>query len=343
MAYSGKQWTVAIGIPNNDAGSSVGEVGAGITQIDNLTGNLNLMRVATVNDVAWEAGYTAAQIDRVGNRSVAKEDYMNHYGSGTWTWDFEYVVDSATVMQQLLQMVYPDGGVTSTVFQIPAVPSVPGLDYSHQNEDSTDKTAVVCISNPLTTKDRVLTSAILQNLNISMDVGTDGGRMKTSGQFMTGYKPIIKNEDASITSPAIDYAKTLFDCSTHTLDSVATGFKSFSLTIDNPASRVGYQGASFEADGYVRASAIGLTGSAVVKADSTVQALLESKWQSNATFAISLTGSDASKLQFDIPQALMTNFSLDMADDGIYANIDFICTAGSSYGANPLTIKTVAG
>ena len=341
MAYSGKQWTVAIGVSDSNAGASAGAVGAGITEIDNLTGNLNLMRVASVNDIAWDAGYTAAEVTRVGNRSVAKEDYMNHYGSGTWTWDFEYVVDSATVMQQLLQMVYPDGGVTSTVFQIPAVPAVPGLDYSHGNE-TTDKCAVVCLSNPLTTKDRVLTSAILQNLTLAMDVGTDGGRLKSTGQFMTGYKPAIKDEDASVTSPAVDYAKTIFDCSTHTLGGAAAGFKSFSVTIDNPASRVGYQGASFETDGYVRANPITLTGNAVVKADSTIQALLESKWQANATFAISLTGSDASKLQFDIPQALMTNFSMDMADDGIYATIDFICTAGSSYGANPLTIKTVA-
>jgi len=341
MAYSGKQWTAAIGIPNNDAGSSAGEVGAGISQIDNLTGDLNLIRVATVNDFDFSAGYSATEVARTGNRSLAKEDYVNHYGSGTWTWDFEYVIDSATVIQQLLQMVYPDGGATSTLFQIDAVPAVPGLDYSHANEDSTDKCAVVCLSNPLTTKDRVMTSAILQNITLAMDVG-DGGRMKASGQFMSGYKPTIGTEDASVTSPPVDYAKTLFDCSTHTVNSVATGFKSFSVTIDNPASRVGYQGGSFEADGYARANPIAVTGNAVVKADETVQALLESKWQANATFEIKLVGSDASKLHFDIPQALMTNFSMDMADDGIYATIDFICTAGSSYSANPITIKTVA-
>ena len=172
MAYSGKQWTAAIGIPNNDSGTS--SVGAGIGQIDALTGNLNMIRVTSVNDFDFSAGYSASEVARTGNRSLAKEDYVNHYGSGSWTWDFEYIVDSATVLQQLLQMVYPDGGATSTSFQVPAVPAIPGLDYSHANADSTDKCAVICLNNPLTTKDRVMTSAILQNLTLAMDV-SDGG------------------------------------------------------------------------------------------------------------------------------------------------------------------------
>ena len=84
-----------------------------------------------------------------------------------------------------------------------------------------------------------------------------------------------------------------------------------------------------------------MTGNAVVKADSTIQALLESKWQANDVFALALNNGTTS-WDISLPNCLMTNFSMDMADEGIFATIDFICTAGSSYGANPLTIKTVA-
>ena len=52
--------------------------------------------------------------------------------------------------------------------------------------------ALLILQNPDTSEDRYMHSAILQNLDFSMDAGTDGGRLRASGQFMTGYKPVIR-------------------------------------------------------------------------------------------------------------------------------------------------------
>ena len=54
-------------------------------------------------------------------------------------------------------------------------------------------------------------SANLQELTLSMSAGTDGGRLRASGQFMSGYKPIISNSGLSLTSAPSDYAKGMFD------------------------------------------------------------------------------------------------------------------------------------
>ena len=74
-AYSGKEWTVGLGIADIDTGSSAGAIGA-TTQIANVE-SLNLMRVSAVNDIAWSAGYQAAEIVRTGTRSMTSEDYVN--------------------------------------------------------------------------------------------------------------------------------------------------------------------------------------------------------------------------------------------------------------------------
>ena len=64
-------------------------------------------------------------------------------------------------------------------------------------------------------------SAILQNLDFSMDAGTDGGRLRASGQFMTGYKPVIEANTVTADTSASDYDKGLFDCTTTTFAGAA--------------------------------------------------------------------------------------------------------------------------
>ena len=332
--YSGKEWTCGIGIADIDAGSSAGAIGA-TTQVANVE-SMNLFRVSALNDIAWSGGYNAAEIERTGTRSMTSEDYMNHYGSGNWTWDFDYDVDNEVVIQALLQMIYPENGVTTTSLVVPAKPTY--TTYAHGDNTGNNRNAVILLRNPLASKDRILHSAILQNLTLAQDAGTNGGLLKATGQFMSGYKPTITTDSTSVSEGDANFKKTIFQNTTHTLGGNEASFKSWSITIDNPASRVGYQGTSWEADGYVRSNPIKVTGSVVVKADSVVQGYLESKWQSNDVFAFAMnngtTGFDIS-----LPNCLMTNFSMDMADDGIFATLDFVATTGVDYGTAVATIK----
>ena len=327
--YSGREWKVLLGVANSDAGASAGAIGARTQDANTESGTIAEFRVTNpVNDIAWDAAYQRAEIERAGRRGLGNADVINHYGSGTWTWDFDYPVDNEMAIQNLLTLIYPTNGVVTTSLTIPANPTVE--DYSHGNEDATNKVGVVILENPLATKDRVLDNAILQNLTLSMDAGTNGGLLSATGQFMSGYKPLLETNTVVSDIGTSDYSKGLFDCTTHTIAGVDATVKAFSMTMENPASRIGYQGSSGETDGYSRGSLFKITGTVTLKADSVVQAYMESKWQSNTAIAIAI--GDGSAIDFSIPAANISSWSIDQADEGSFIEVGWTATSGTGSG-----------
>ena len=342
-AYSGREWSAIVGIADNDAGSSVGAVGA-VTQDANAVGSSKvLMRVdSPTNMFDYSASYQRAEVARSGSRTLRSEDIINHYGSGIWTWDFNWLVDNEKGIQNLLELMYPNhGGTIATSMTYPAAPTVNDLSHS-ETAESVSKLAFIILQNPLATRDHYMHSANLQNLTLSMDAGTDGGGLRASGQFMTGYKPIIEANTVSADTSVSDYVGNLFDCNTSTLGGDAMTVKSFSLTIDNPAQRVGYQGTAGETDGYSRGGALSITGSITMKSDSLQQVNDDTFWKANATTAIVLKPSspEANKtIDFSIPTANISNISMDMAEEGIFQTVDFTATSSTDASGNLAVIK----
>lgn len=335
-AYSGREWGCLIGVTD----LSQSNLGATFNAA-HADGDIAEFRVdSPLSDIAWDAGYQRAEVERAGQRAFEAGDIINQYGSGMWTWDFSYVAENERALQILLQMIYAPGFSTDTL-TIPAAPVTEDLVDGASPSPDHNSAGFVILQNPLTTKDRILHNAILQNLTISMDMATNGGRPTVSGQFMSGYKPTIAaNTTAAGTggTPAGNsnvWAKSLFDCNTTSFGGAAATVKSFSMTIENPASRVGFKGTDGETDGYSRGSGLRVTGSCSLKADSVVQGYLESKWQSNALFPIDL--GDSSTLDIQVTGANISGFTLDMADEGIFADVSWTATTGVD-GANSLAV-----
>ena len=341
--YSGREWSAIVGIADNDAGSSVGAVGAVTQDANAVTSSKVLMRVdSPTNMFDYSASYQRAEVARSGSRTLRAEDIINHYGSGIWTWDFNWLVDNEKGIQNLLELMYPNhGGTIATSMTYPAAPTVNDLSHG-ETAESVSKLAFIILQNPLSTRDHYMHSANLQNLTLSMDAGTDGGGLRASGQFMTGYKPIIEANTVSADTSASDYVGNLFDCNTSTLGGDAMTVKSFSLTIDNPAQRVGYQGTDGETDGYSRGGALTITGSITMKSDSLQQVNDDTFWKENATAAIVLKPSspEANKtIDFSIPTANISNISMDMAEEGIFQTVDFTATSSTDASGNLAVIK----
>ena len=340
QAYSGREWSAIVGIADNDAGSSAGAVGAA-TQDDNAVGGSKvLMRVDSVNMFDYSAGYQRSEIRRAGSKTLRLEDIVSHYGSGVFTWDFDWLVDNEKGIQNLLHLMHPLHGdtiTTSIVYDAAIAPA----NYAHADNSDQDKCAFIILQNPLASRDHYMHSAILQNLTLSMDAGTDGGRLRASGQFMSGYKPLIETNTVSADTSASDWAKGLFDCTTSTIGGDAAVVKSFSLTIENPASRVGYQGSSGETDGYVRQGNFNITGSITAKSDSLQQINDDTFWKENATDSkdCPIALGDGSLIDFSITKANISNISYDMADEGIFQTFDFVATSGEDGGSDLATIK----
>ena len=334
-AFSGKEFEVRLGIRDQSATALGTAVSTGAHTLTPVVYRLN-----GINDIAWDAGYQRTELDRTGTRMKRHEDIISHYGSGTWTWDFDWTVDNELGLQNLLNLIYPsnaNGADSSSGFIIPAAPAV--VTHAHGAGGTVNGTADIVIDNPHTNESRLMHGAILQNLTLTMDAGTNGGILGASGQFMTGYKPVLQDCDALVTeseSTASDYAKGLFDLTTQTVGGDGASTKAFSMTINNPASRVGFQGSSAEADGYNRSAGIEISGSITIKADTNAMEHIDA-WNTNTLLPIVLN--DGSNFSFNMPGCVIGGHNLDMADDGIYLEIPFIVTSGADGGAVPLTLK----
>lgn len=334
-AYGGKEFSVRLGIRDQ---SSTGVGTAVSTDAHTLTPVV--YRLNGLNDIAWDAGYSRAELDRSGTRFKRAEDIINHYGSGIWTWDFDWTVDNEVGIQNLLNLLYPsntNGAAHASGWVVAPSPTVD--DMKHGAAGAVDTTADIVIDNPLTAESRLMHGAVLQNLTLSMDAGTEGGILKASGQFMTGYKPVLQDCDSIVTnseSTASDFQKGLFDITTHTVGGDDASVKSFSLTMSNPATRTGFQGSAGEADGYSRAAGFEATGNITIKADDNAMQHIDA-WATNSTVAIALN--DGSTFDFSLPAVNMSGHALDMSDDGVFLDIPFTVTSGADAGSNPITIK----
>jgi len=295
------------------------------------------MRPDTLNMFDYSAGYNRAEVARAGSRTLRAEDIINHYGSGVFTWDFDWLVDNEKGIQNLVELMYPShGGTITTSITYPAAPTVNDMSHGETTE-TISKLAFILLQNPLASRDHYMHSAVLQELTLSMSATADGGLLRASGQFMSGYKPIIEANTVAADTSASDYAKGLFDCTTSTFGGDAAIVRDFSITISNPASRVGWQGTGGETDGYSRGAGFSITGSITMKADSLQQINEDTFWKANTTAALVL--GQGTNLDFNLPAVNVSNISYDMADEGIFQTVDFTATSGADAGGNLAVLK----
>lgn len=333
--YGAKEFEVRIGIRDQSA-TGIGAVPAA----DAHTLTPVVYRLNGLNDIVWDAGYQRTELNRSGTRIRRAEDIINHYGSGVWTWDFDWTVDNEVGLQNLLNLIYPENANTAAHdngFIIPAAPST--TTYVHGAGGATNCTADIVIKNPNDDEDRLMYSAVLQTLTLSMDATSEGGVLKATGQFMSGYKPALGDYDEKVSdseSTASDFQKGLFDFTTHTVGGDDASVKAFSLTISNPASRIGFQGSAGETDGYSRAGMIDVTGSITIKADDNAMEHLD-LWQANTLIGVELD--DGAQWDFSLPACHMSGHNMDMSDEGVFVEIPFTVTSGADAGSVPVTIK----
>ena len=333
--YSGKEFTVRLGIQDVSA-TNLGTQPADNTHI--LTPVV--YRLNGLSDIAWDAGYSRAELSRSGQRLKRSNDIISHYGSGTWTWDFDWTMDNEVGIQNLLNLIYPsnaNGADHANGFVVNAAPTVDSM--KHGQDGATNSVANIIIKNPNGDEDRFMHSAVLQTLTLSMDAGTHGGVMGVSGQFMSGYNPGLGNYDTLMASPdeTSVFQRGLFDfTSTAQVGGHDASVKSISITLSNPATRTGFQGASGETDGYSRGGDFDITGNIVIKADDNAMENLD-EWIAGTPNAIALT--NGSDWTISMPSCVMGGHAMDLANEGVFVDIPFTATSGPAAGAVPFTFK----
>ena len=340
--YSGKQWTACVYTQDLSAVA----LGTATTANSDVDGTAILLELDTVNPINYSGMIQQNQVVKSGRRAMHFEDITQNYGFGECTWDFEYMVKHEASMQQFLSLVVGKGLTGASAMTINAAALV-DEDLSHGLATG-DNVACILLSPPtaptgIAAFDHRMHSAVLQNLTISMDSGSDYGRMKFSGQFMSGYKPVIEDYSSAGTGPAAagasNFEKGLFDFTTISLGGHDVVCKAFTMTINNPATRVGTNTASTvgETDGYVRGGEFSIEGSITVKLDASSMTYL-SDWQAGTAAAVSLT--DGSNFAISIPAAVILGWNNDMAEEGVFVEIPWKATLGAD-GAGNLAVITM--
>ena len=330
---SGREYNIVVG-KQDVSELAIGGDGS-LADADFVSGSRLFMRTGSVSGINYDGAFTSTEVLRAGRRSIEDGDLIRHYGSGVWTWDFDYLVENEVMLQTLLSLVTEVDDCTSAIEITPTVANTTG-DYSHGSTTADNVGIVMLVAPPSTSglddDDQIMHSAVLQNLTLSMDMGTDAGRLHASGQFMSGYKPIVKDSGVTGGATASDYEKGLFDFTARTIGGhETTTVKAFSMTFTNPASRVAWQGTSAETDGYVRGGLYDLAGSITIKYDdASADALLD--WQNNTAYAILLN--DGGTFDINIPSARMTGHNIDFADEGMFVEIPWRATTGASASGN---------
>jgi len=290
--------------------------------------------VVSVSDIDFGGGLVQERTLRSGQQIKKSTDHYVSQKGASASVQFEWVVSHREGFDMLMTLISED---TGTPF-VRAGESSP-LTYDHDGTATVGKFATVIVSNPRSTDDRVMHSAVLTELSLTMDSGSEGGRMVVGGTFYSGYKPEAPATNAVAPNGAqTAYVKTIYDFTTKTIASADVVLKSCSVNWTFPALRVGFQGGGAEAQQYSRSGEYALGGSLNVKYDANTDQELAS-FLAGTPKALVLTDSTPT-LAISVPTAIFTGYNLDLgdSDEGVFVELPFEAVADGS--ANLFSITT---
>ena len=288
---SGREYKCIVGKQDVSALALGGD--GDLADADFVSGSRLFMRLNQLNNINYDAAFTTASVMRSGRRAYEDGDFIRHYGSGVWTWDFDYLVENEVMLQTLLSLATGVSDCTGAITINSAVHDA--FENLSHGQAAADNVGIILLE---------------------------------AGTSNTGYAPIIKNSGVTGAATASDFEKSIFDFASGalTVGSHAVTCTDFTMTITNEANRVGFQGTSAETDGYVRGGLFDISGSITVKYDANMADALSTDWKANTAYALALN--DGANFDISIPSARMTGHNLDFADEGMFVEIPFTATTG---------------
>jgi len=298
--------------------------------------------VVNVSDVDFGGGLVQERNLRTGQQVKKITDHYVSQKGASATLQFEWVVSHKEGLIQLMKLISEDAG-TPFVWagSQSAGTYVPGDDGASPPVSlTTGKIATVIVSNPNTSDDRALQSCALTELTLSMDSGSEGGRLVASGTFYTGFPPTVSANALDVGASGgaeTAYVNTIFDCNVKQLGGMDVVAKSISTTVSYPCVRLGFD-SSGDAEQYSRSGEIVCSGSTVVKYDANTDQEL-GFFLAGTSKAVTFTNGTA--FGISVPQSVYTGFNLDLGDneEGVFVEVPF---EGTAVGAQNLYSIIVA-
>lgn len=270
--------------------------------------------VNSINDVDWAGGLISDDTLKSGQRYKRDTDIFRTTSGSAWTWDFEYLASDQNAVNLLLESI-------SETTASPYSSSANSEPFNYTNGETTGKKVSILIRSPRTGDDRAITGAVLTTLTVSGDAGSDGGRLKLSGQFMTGIKPTVATnatitsiEGGAATKTRVAWEKTVFDLTTKQLGGNDIVLEKFEATFNFPSVRLGWDAVG-EAQVYGRGGPATSTGNLTVKYDDNSAAALAS-FEAGSPLSLTLSGSNGFGIKFPggiVPSGYTPDFAREEA------------------------------
>ncbi len=306
--YSGSQFELYLGLQTGATTPvAMGTAGA-------VNGEFVKLDMASVSDIDF-SGIVQDRNLRTGQQIKKPTDHYASQNGATYTLAFEWVVSHKEGLLKLLQLISED---STSAYSVAGTFS----QSIYQDGATTGELATLIISNPNTSDDRVMHSAALTELNFSMDAGSDGGRLKVSGTFISGYNPTIGANTVVPSGTETAWIKTIHSCTTRTLGGSDIVAKSFNLNLSYPCV---WSGSTANAEYYSRAGELMASGSINAKYDGNTDGEI-AHFFTAAEKAIAL--GDGSTINFSCPQVIYTGYNTTFdGEEGAFVEVPFECVA----------------
>ena len=223
------------------------------------------------------------------------------------------------------------GAAASDIITVTDAYTAPNLYHGLSNAGATRTYTIKLISptltdnagSPTTSPGCVeLAGCTVTALSVSADAGSDGGRLKYSVTFKTGYSPTFLHAPGTVADPAVTGMTTIHDLAYRKIANITNPVvSSFNLSIENPADYVGWDAVNSRPYTISRSVPEGpiCTLSSTIKLDLDSKDLLGKFMNASAQTTMANHMSDRSDFDmaqvdnfaFDCDKAIITGMSLN--------------------------------
>tara|TARA_Y100000593_G_C4311934_1_gene338839 strand:+ start:1547 stop:2584 length:1038 start_codon:yes stop_codon:yes gene_type:complete len=331
QVYSGKQYALYLGRQTK----SSTPVAMGTAESTN--GEFVELDVVTISDIDFAGGLQTDRTLRTGQQVKRRTDHYVSEKGGSKSFSFEWVVSHKNGLAILLELISED---TSSPYAVAG--NIEPPVYKHGATTGALATVIIknLDSNKAAGQDRVFHSAALTNLSFNMDSTSNGGRLVVSGTFYTGYQVSTASSSVAESVSETRFVKTIYDCTTKTVDSLDVVVKSFNMDVTYPCVRTGYQGSDAEPEMYSRAGELTCSGSISVlydtNSDAFLATMLTDPGASSGNLAPIIMSDNATvgsgNFAFEVLQAVITGHSLSYegAEEGQFVELTYEGTASGA-------------
>ena len=299
------------------------------------TANFNRLNVESINIPIRSHAYSVSA-PKAGLFTTSTDQSKHDGFNQVYNLDIGYKA-TALSMTRACASVLENASPTAT---LNTAYTFPQGNYVHNA--SSAKTSTIALDNAAggaSNTTMVYKGCIGTGMTISADVGTDGGEMKCSVNYMTGYAPV---EDAyAFSGTLVKESGAVYNLRDNVVGSTDVlgqdvRLTAFELSISRPIEKIGFQDASthnFDGWGYAMTGPFEVTGSVTCMFDTNIENILANFYNSTAGTINIGSGTSAGDYSITLANCLTGEVSVDNGGPALMVTIPFTCNASNDLSA----------